>query len=296
MASSQNTDSVERPPQRPVMAAVWMLGALVSFSMMAIAARELSSLLHVFQIATFRSIFSVAILLPFVFAGGFATIITTKFRVHLLRNSLHFFAQYGWIYGVGVLPLAMVFSIEFTVPIWTAIFAAFFLSERMTGWRIAAIGLGFAGILLIVQPGSGALNLGVLAVLGAAVGFGATFVFTRYLSAFDKPMAILFWMNLIQLPIGLIPAVTVWVWPPMELVPWVVVMGVGGLTAHWSVANAMRLADATLVAPMDFIRLPVITVVGVMFYAEPWNPFVLFGGALIFFGNMLNLFGERKRG
>ncbi len=276
-------------------AVLWMMGALASFTTMALAGRELTQEMSVFQALAFRSIICVAILSAIATKIGFDRVRTQRMRLHLARNIIHFGGQYGWVYGISILPLAAVFSIEFTVPIWTAILAALFLGEPFTRWRVAAVALGFIGILLILRPGSTMVDIAAFAVLGAAVCYASTYVFTRHMAASESPMAIIFWMNLIQLPIGLIPAIGLWVTPSPENYIWILAIGIAGLTSHWCVAHAMRHADAAVVAPMDFIRLPLIAAVGFIFYNEPWNPWVLIGGVLIFSGNMINIWGERRR-
>ncbi len=276
-------------------AVAWMMGALASFTTMALAGRELTQEMSVFQALSFRSLICVAVLTGIAAFNRFEGIRTDRIGLHLARNTIHFGGQFGWVYGLSLLPLAAVFSIEFTVPIWTAILAAMFLGEPFTRWRMIAVAMGFVGILIVVRPGAAMLDVAAFAVLGAAMAYAATYVFTRHMASTESPFAIVFWMNLIQLPLGLIPALNMWVAPSPENYIWIAAIGLGGLCSHWCVAHAMRHADAAVVAPMDFIRLPIIAVIGYLFYAEPWNPFVLFGGVLIFSGNMINLWGERRR-
>ena len=280
---------------RPLLAVAWMMGALASFTGMALAGRELTAEMSVFQAMALRSIICVAVLMLVAWRAGFHKVATARFRLHLARSLAHFGGTYAWITGISLLPLAAVFSIEFTTPIWTALLGAAFLGERITRWRLAGIALGFAGILVILRPGSDLFELAAFVVLGAAWCFSAVYTITRHMARTESPLAIIFWMNLIQLPLGLVPALTDWVVPSAHAWPWVAVIGIAGLTSHFCVAHAMRHADAALVAPMDFVRLPLIAVVGWLFYAEPFNPYVLAGGALIFAGNMTGLWGERRR-
>lgn len=283
------------PLQTNVLKAVlWMMGALASFTTMALAGRELTQEMSVFQALSFRSMICVAVLTAIASFRRFEGIRTERIGLHLSRNTIHFAGQFGWVYGLSVLPLAAVFSIEFTVPIWTAIMAAIFLGEPFTRWRMIAVAMGFVGILIVVRPGAEMIDVAAFAVLAAAMAYAATYVFTRHMASTESPLAIVFWMNLIQLPLGLIPALGMWVTPSPENYIWIAAIGLGGLCSHWCVAHAMRYADAAVVAPMDFVRLPIIAVIGYIFYAEPWNPYVLFGGVLIFAGNMVNLWGERR--
>ena len=85
--------------------------------------------------------------------GGFAAMKTARPLQHIGRNLIHYAAQLGWFYALTLIPLGQVVSIEFTMPIWTAILAASFLGERMTVWKILAIVLGVIGVVVIVRPG-----------------------------------------------------------------------------------------------------------------------------------------------
>ena len=272
-----------------------MMGALASFTAMALSARELSAEVSIFQISLFRNAICLMVLVPLAMWWGWSSVRTTKPWLHVARNTIHYGGVFGWIYGLSVLPLAAVFSLEFTVPIWTALLATLLLRERLNVYRVAAIGFGFIGILVILRPGSELFQLASFAVIGAAFCYASTYVFTRHMSTTESPFVILFYMNLVQLPISLIPSVPQWVTPSVHLWPWVLVMGISGLGSHYSVARAMKLADATVVAPLDFLRLPLSAVVAFWIYAEPFNPFVLLGGAIIFGGNLLNIWGERRK-
>ncbi len=274
-------------------AMLWMVGALLSFAAMALAGRELSSELTLFQILFLRSAICLCVLVPLAARLGWDRLATRRPLIHLARNSVHYAASYFWMLGVISIPLAEVFAIEFTTPIWTAILAALFLREPLTRIRLAAIALGFIGVMVILRPGAAIVHPAAFAVLAAALGYAAAYVFTKSLSADDRPIVILFWMNVIQLVIGLVPSALTWVTPSPALWPWVAVIGMSGLASHYCIARAMAFADATVVVPLDFLRLPLIAVVGYIVYAEPLDPFVLAGAVLVVGGNMLNLFGDR---
>tara|TARA_Y100000588_G_scaffold395150_1_gene520542 strand:+ start:1446 stop:2324 length:879 start_codon:yes stop_codon:yes gene_type:complete len=281
-------------PQRPILASIWMMGALLSISGMAIAGRELSGELNAFQISFSRSLFcliALALILCFI---GFNRIKTSRPKLHIFRNVIHFGGQTGWLYGVAFLPLAEVFAIEFTAPIWTTLLAIIVLKERLTGYRIASIILGFLGILLILRPGLLVIQPAALVVLFATLCFASTYVFTRHMSDTESPITIIFYMNLIQLPMGLIASIPGWAYPPLELWPWVVLLGITGLGSHFCFAHAFRHADASVVSPLDFMRLPLIALVGWAMYEENWDIFILVGGTIIFAGNLLNLWTEQR--
>ncbi len=271
-------------------AALWMLGALACFAAMAIGGRELSAELGTFQILFLRSVVGVAALVVVLAgSGGLARVRTRRAGLHALRNLAHFGGQYGWFLGIALIPLAQVFAIEFTVPIWTLLLAMLFLGERASLSRVGAVTLGIAGVLLILRPGGEPISLGALAVLGGAFGYALAYVLTKRLVATEAPITIVFYMTVMQLPLGLAPALLDWHWPSVAMWPWIVVVGLTALGAHYCISRAMVLADAMVVVPMDFLRLPLIAVVGAIFYAEPLDPWVFAGAALMVAGNLLNL-------
>src|SRR5215510_11377612 len=206
-----------------IRAALWMSGAIFSFTAMAIAGRELSAELTNFQILFFRSVVGLAVVVVLLHRTGWTQVKTGMFGLHLIRNVAHFGGQYGWFYGIALIPLTEVFAIEFTVPIWTAVLAALTLGERLHGMRMLSIALGFIGVAVILRPGFATVSLPALAVLGGAFCYAISYIFTKRLSGMQSPLAILFYMTLIQLPLALVPALPHWSWPSPALWPWVCV-------------------------------------------------------------------------
>jgi drug/metabolite transporter (DMT)-like permease len=220
---------------------------------------------------------------------GWEHVKTEKLGRHVGRNVVHFAAVYGWFYAVASIPIATVFAIEFTSPIWTMLLASIFLGERITWPRVLAIVLGFAGVIVILRPGTDGIHPAALSALGAALGYAITYVMTKNLVATDRPLTILFWMNLIQLSLGLLPSTLLWVTPSPILWPWVLAVGVAGLASHYCLTRALAHADASVVVPMDFLRLPLAAVVAWFLYNEAVEPIVFIGAAVIFAGNWINL-------
>jgi drug/metabolite transporter (DMT)-like permease len=280
---------------RPVIRAMlWMSGALLSFMAMAIAGRELSAELTTFQILFFRSLIGLAVILVLLQRAGWWQVRTRSPGTHLLRNVAHFGGQYGWFYGLGFIPLTEVFAIEFTVPIWTTILATILLGERMNRLRALAIAMGFVGTLVILRPGIAIVSPAAFAVLGSALAYAFSHTLTKRLSGTDPPLTILFYMTAIQLPLGLVPALPGWVWPAAGSWPWVGVLATTALSAHYCMARAFRLADATVVMPMDFLRLPLIALVGLAVYDEVLQIWVLVGAAIVFAAAWVNLKSARS--
>ena len=257
--------------------------------LMAIAARELSPQLQPHHMALYRNAICLVLLAPFVIALGWQAVRTANLKVHIARNSVHFGAQWCWLFGLGALPLTEVFAVEFSAPIWAALLATLFLGERLTQARVVAIALGFLGILVLLRPGLAIIDPASVVVLGAALGYGIAYVLTKSLTGAESALAVVFWMNVIQLPIGLAVSVGDLVFPSGPYLPWLAVLGVTGLSSHYCLSQALRCADVSIVAPLDFFRLPLAAVVGWLAYNEGVDVFLILGGAFILLGNWINL-------
>lgn len=276
-----------------VVATFWMVGTLASFMLMAIGGRELSAELTTLQILFYRSLVSLLVVSIVLSYFGWHHVRSQRQGDHLFRNITHLGGQFGWFFGISMIPLASVFAIEFTVPIWTAVLAVFLLGERLTRGRIIAVVLGITGVLIILRPGLSVIHPASFAVLGAAFLYATTFVWTKKLSHTESPLTILFYMAAIQTPLALIALLLDFHLPSLQMLPWIILTGVTGMSAHYCFTRAMKLADATVVVPMDFLRLPLIAVVGFLLYQEPLDLWVLLGGAVMFAGNFYNLFQEK---
>ncbi len=272
-----------------------MSGTLLSFMAMAIGGRELSARLSTFQILFFRSIVGLLIVGFFLGCNNWRQIFTKNVKVHVLRNISHFGGQFGWFYGIAFIPLAEVFALEFTVPVWTAVLATILLKEKVTRARIAAIVFGVVGVFLILRPGLAVISPAALAVLGGAFCYALSHTLTRRLALVDTPLTILFYMTVIQLPLGLVTSMFNWMTPSLAMLPWIMVVGVAALSGHYCMARALAIADAIVVVPLDFLRLPLIAAVGFLFYNENLDWLVLIGGAVMFSGNLINIQAEKNR-
>ncbi|TPK61541.1 DMT family transporter [Mesorhizobium sp. B2-4-19] len=274
-------------------AAFWMALSISSFLAMSVAGRATTAELNVFQVLELRSVIGFFILLPLVLAsGGFAAMRTQRPLAHLARNVVHYSGQAAWLYALTLIPLAVLISIEFTTPIWTAILAVTFLNERLSRPKLAAVVLGLIGVVVIVRPGADAVDPGHLVVLGAAVCFGISLVLVKSLTRTDSVVRIIFWMLIIQSALGLIPALYVWRTPSLELWPWILLIAFTGMSSHFCMARALTYADATVISPMDFLRVPLSALVGWLLYHEQIDAFTAGGALLILMGNLLNL--QRK--
>lgn len=274
-------------------AAFWMALSIASFLAMTVAGRATTSELNVFQVLELRSVIGFFILLPLVMtSGGFRAMRTERPLAHLARNVIHYSGQAAWLYALTLIPIAALIAIEFTTPIWTAVLAISFLGEKFSRPRLAAVVLGLIGVVVIVRPGAGSIDIGHLVVLGAAVCFGTSIVLVKSLTRTDSVVRIIFWMLLIQSVIGLVPALYEWRNPSLGLWPWIVIIAFSGMSSHFCLARALSHADATIVSPMDMLRVPLSALLGWLLYHEQIDIFTAGGAALILAGNLLNL--QRK--
>jgi len=281
---------------------LWMVGALLSFSVMAVSIRELSRHgLSIFEILAIRSGVALLVLLVLL-------LLRPELRPHarpqrmglnFLRNTVHYASQFAWALSLTMLPLAMVFALEFTMPAWTALLAVWLLSEKMTPSRMGVVVLGLIGVLVILRPGVADFNPAALLVLMAAFGYAITMITTKKLTATQSTFSIIFWMAVIQFPLSLIGSdLTVFasgaLYDTRHILP-AIGVGVAGLTSHYCLSNAFRAGDATLVVPLDFMRIPLIAVVGWAFYGERLDIWVLVGALIIIVGVLWNLRSEHAR-
>jgi drug/metabolite transporter (DMT)-like permease len=275
-----------------------MTGALLAFSGMALSVRMLAGKLTVMEILALRGGLGLIVLSAIAVARADLrkTILSRKLPLHFFRNTIHLGATYLWAMSLLLLPFATVFSLEFTAPAWTLLLAWLVLGEHMTPSRVGAVVLGLLGVLVIVRPGLATFQPAALLVLGAAVGFATTQIATKKLTRTDPTFAIIFWMNAIQLPLAYLASDPLF---PARLgiadLPAVLAIGTTGLASHYCLTNAFRAGDASMVMPLDFMRIPLIAVIGWWLYGERLDPLVFLGAGLIITGILWNLHSEARR-
>ena len=274
----------------PRKAAAWMAGWLTAMVVMAVAGRAATRTLHVFQIMEMRSLIGFVLLWPLIHAGGGVRALgTARLGQQVARNAVHYAAQFGWFFALTLIPIAQVVAIEFTMPIWTALLAVTFLGERLSAARVVAVALGVVGVAVIVRPGIDHVDPGQLIALGAAVGFAISVILVKSLTRTDSAVTIVFWMLVVQSAIGAVPALIVWRTPTAAVWPWVLVIALCGTYSHFCMTQALRHAEATMIVPMDFLRVPLSAVAGWLVFGERIDAFTIGGAALILFANLLNL-------
>ena len=280
------------PASPTLRAALWMIGAILSFSSMAVAGRAVSFELDTFELLLYRSLIGIVIVVVAAkMTGTLAQINTGQPATHLIRNICHFIGQNLWYFALTAIPLAQVFALEFTSPLWVIALSPLLLGERLTKVRVLAGVLGFVGILIVARPTAETLEWGMVAAALSAIFFAGTAIFTKKLTRTTTLTNIMFWLVAMQAVFGVICAgydgdIQA---PSAITIPWLVLIGIGGLLAHVCITKALTIAPASTVMPFDFARLPLIAIIGALFYNEPLEALVFLGAAIIFAANYLNI-------
>ena len=279
-------------------AALWMLGAIASFSAMAVAGRAVSHALDTFEIMTYRSLVGIGVLwVILTLTGQWRQVTRRSLGTHVVRNAAHFTGQNLWFYAVTAIPLAQVFALEFTSPIWVVLLSPLILGEPLTRLRLMSVLAGFVGILIVARPSPDTISPGLIAAASSAVFFALSVMYTRLLTRTETVLCIMFWLTLMQAVFGII--FSAWdgdmVAPSAQTLPWLVLIGLAGLLAHYCLTSALAIAPATVVVPIDFVRLPTIAIVGMLLYGEALDAWVFIGAAVIFAANYANIWYATRR-
>jgi len=275
-----------------------MCGAISCFTMSALAGREAQASIHAVELTAWRSLIGLAVigLLLALHPRGFGQVRTGLPWTHLQRSGIHFIGQIAWFMALTMIPLAQVVAIEFTNPIWVALLAPFMLGERITRRRALAVVLGFAGVLIVTRPEVAGLGAGQALALLAAFCFAMNAILTRRIMARDTVLCVLFWMGVIQSLLGFAGVLAMGAGlPPASAWIWVFAVAFAALGGHYCLTSALGHAPASLVVPMDFLRLPTVAFVGALVYGETLEAALFFGAAVIIAANLLSLGDGRDR-
>lgn len=273
------------------MASIWMVGALLSFMMIGIGAKELAHELSIFQILLMRSLVGLGIIGGIIFLQRKINVLQElqKIKLHLFRNFCHFSGQYAWYISIGLIPLAEVFALEFTMPLWTIGISVLFLGETFTRRKVVTALLGLVGVLLIVKPGFGTFEVGFIFGLLAAFLFSCTHVSMKVLVDKQPILLVLLMMCIIQACIGAVFSIHNLSLPVGIEWFWILVIGVASLSAHFCLGNAVKSAEASQILILDFLRMPLIAIVGYLFYEETVDVYVFLGAGIIVLASLINI-------
>lgn len=278
--------------------AIWMIGAILSFTTMAIAGREALATYDTFELMTYRSALGVFIVCTLLtVTKRWHQVRRDRFGQHVIRNGAHFIGQNLWFLAVSLAPLAQVIALEFTSPIWLILLAPFLLREPLTRARMAAVVLGFLGVLFVARPDATDVSLGTLAAATCAIFFAITNIATKRLTRHEATASIMFWLTTMQLVFGLVMVGWDGEIAPLQadMLPYLFLVGIAGLSAHYCLTTALSLAPAATIIPIDFARLPLVALLGWVLYGEHLNMGLIIGGSMILAGNYINIVSSRQQ-
>ena len=277
-----------------------MVAALGGFCLLAIASRELTLQMGTLEILFWRSLLGLVMVTSLLAHAGALNRQGLQPQLvgwHLLRNSAHFSGQCAWLIAIAALPLAEVFALEFTTPLWAALLAAIFMGESLHRGRWLALVLGLLGVIIILRPGAAVVNPASLVMLAGAFGFAISVIVTRKLTQLLQGHAqtflvVLFYMTLMQGTFALLPIATELRLPPEGSALWLLAAAITALAAHYCLSRALSYADAAVVMPIDYLRLPLIMLAAWWLYGETVSVWLLLGAVLIVAANALGLYLE----
>lgn len=262
-------------------AALWILLSGICAVMMNVLIRVAAQTMHPFEVAFFRCLFGLVLLLPWIVRNGPTLRRSRNTGFYLLRAGVGLVSMVTWFYGITVVPLATATAVNFTAPLFATLAAVLVLHEDVRFRRWSAVGLGFIGVLVIMRPGSQRLDGNLLILLLSAATAAMNNITVKFLARSESPSKIVAMFMIYLTPLSLIPALLVWQWPDPSTFGALIGLGCLGTIAHLSVARALAAADASACAPFEFARLPFAALIGFLWFGEVTDRWTWAGAAII---------------
>ncbi|PCI42285.1 MAG: hypothetical protein COB46_00660 [Rhodospirillaceae bacterium] len=272
-ASNSNT--------RVASGAAWMVLAACLLATLSLLVRQVSGELHPFEIAFFRNIAQLLLMVPWLIVAGFAVMRTDRLWAHIRRSIFGILAMLSWFWVITKMPLAEATSISFSAPLFTTLGAALFLGEQVGPRRWLATFMGFVGVLVIIRPGFRDVGEVQLIAILCAVLIAGAMLSNKSLAKTENPNAMVVWMGFFMTLFSLPSAIPVWQWPSVETSAWLVVLGLVATAAHLALNRAFVRGDASFIAPFGFVQIPFIALMGYVFFAETPDTWTWVGAAII---------------
>lgn len=262
---------------------LWMMSAALSFTVMTALIRHLAAEIHPFEIAFFRALVNLLLMLPYVMRTGPAAVFRVGGQgIYALRGVIGLVFLMSYFSGAAMIPVASSQALIFTSPLFAAVLAVLLLGERMRSRRTVALVAGFAGAIIILRPGVAELSIGAGLVLIGSLANATSNVIVKHKTRTDAPDTVVFFLVLYVTPMILVPALFVWLWPTLEQLLWMIAIGVAATLNQMFLSRAFAAADATAVLPFDFARLPFAALIGFLVFTELPDMWIWAGGAVIF--------------
>lgn len=259
-----------------------MLIAVFGLAGIMISVRALKPDIHVLELLFLRALVGLIVITVIMAPRGRRGLITKRPVMQIFRNLAHVIAQFCVFFAVITIPLAQVTAIEFTIPAMTAALAALTIGEKVSSHRWIGMAVSFVGVLFIVRPGFVEVPVEVLIIIVGALFFSINNVMVKVLSQTDSAGNMVFTMNALQVLILIGPAIYFWTNPEWRHVPWILMLGLSGMIAHYCMSRALQLIDTSVCFPIDFLRLPLIAVIAWLAWDETFSPWTVVGAMIIF--------------
>jgi drug/metabolite transporter (DMT)-like permease len=271
----------------------WMIVSCIAFSSMWVLIRYASHDVHAFVIVFFRNFFGTLVLVPMMLRNK-GLMKLNRVKANLRRATSGFIATTGTFYAVSHAPMATALSINYTAPLFATVGAVLFLGEKIHFRRVAALIVGFAGMLIVVRPGALPMTPGVLAAMISAVSTAFSIIAIRQLVASDDSRSVAAWTFILMTPPSLVVALFFWTWPPANVWPLLIAIGCAAAVGQLSMNRAFALAEASAVLPYDFVRFGLVTLAGITFFHERLDALTVVGGIVIFAATVYLAIRERQ--
>ena len=280
---------MNRAPALPVAtqlrAALLMLGSTLAFGLMAIAIRYATRYVPTQEVAFFRNAFGLLALLPMLIRPGSAPLKTQQLPRYFLRSAIGLASMLCAFWAIGHLPISQAISLSYSTPLFVTIAAVLWLGETVRMRRWAAVIIGFIGVLIIVRPGSTSFTPGTLVAVGAAVLSSLVAIQIKQLTRVDSADTVVFYTYVFWVPLSLVPALFVWVWPTGLAWVWLVATGVLGTLGQLLWTRALRLGEVSALTPISFMQLPLVSLLGWLLFNETLDRWTVIGAGIILGAN-----------
>lgn len=273
--------------------AIWACLAALSFATMAVSVRYLDGKFDAFEVVFVRALVGLIIIIPLVSREGFRKLKTTRMPMHFTRALFGTAAMAVLYYALAATPVADVIALTFLIPVFTTIGAGLFLHETIGRHRGAATLLGFLGAIIIIRPGFAEMSWPIFLVVLSSGLYAAAWLCVKVLTQTDDASVTVFWLNILMLPICIIPMIFLWVTPDWEDMIPLGVMALSGWSAHYCQARSFKNTDASAVMPFDFLRLPIAATIGFILFDEILDIWSWFGAIIVFSAGYYMTLGER---
>ncbi len=282
MDSSPKQTAAAVHSARVLRGVAWAVVSMAMFTLTPVFVRFLSSEMHAVEIIFHRSAIAAVALAAWFLWRDISRLRTRVLKAHMGRSVLNFAGMALWFQAIVAMPLAEATALHFTLPLYTVILAALFLRERV-GWRRwAATAVGFLGALIVLRPGAVPISAPAMMVLASAAFYGGAVVMIKLLTRTDAALPIAFYSNLLMAAIALVPTIFLWQGPALSDVPLILALAAIGTAAPYCFTRALINLDASVVAPLDFLRLPFTAFAAWLIFVEVPDRWTWVGAAVIF--------------